>query len=125
MHPEMIGDFSVTVSAACVCENNLGISIALGFRNLRIAGSDFEQPQVGPKGRMPGVIYATSRHVSAESSTKHRSEIIPDAQKIEKNTSHAQDDTSHFSASVRISWARLLKRVFDIDIEHALTAVAN
>jgi len=24
----------------------------------------------------------------------------------------------HFSTSVRISWARLLKRVFEIDIEH-------
>jgi len=49
---------------------------------------------------------------------KHRSEIIPDTQKIEKNTSNAQDDTPHTSASFRISWARLLKRVFDIDIEH-------
>ena len=49
---------------------------------------------------------------------KHRSEIIPDAQKIEKKTSDAQDEVPHSSASVRISWGRLLKRVFDIDIEH-------
>jgi len=28
------------------------------------------------------------------------------------------DDASHSLASVRISWVRLLKRVFDIDIEH-------
>lgn len=49
---------------------------------------------------------------------KLRSEIIPNAQKNEKDTADAQDDASHSSASVRISWARLLKRVFDIDIEH-------
>gem|GEM_PF-2376105 len=41
---------------------------------------------------------------------KHRSEIIPDAQKIEKNTSDTQDDTPQSSASVRISWARLLTK---------------
>ncbi len=45
---------------------------------------------------------------------KLRSEIIPtpveDA--TEPSTDHAQD------ASARLSWARLLKRVFDIDIEH-------
>ena len=49
---------------------------------------------------------------------KLRSEIIPGAQNIEKDTSKSQDDAPHSSASVRISWARLLKRVFDIDIEH-------
>ncbi|UJP02022.1 MAG: transposase [Nitrosomonas sp.] len=31
---------------------------------------------------------------------------------------NASDAVPHSSASVRISWARLLKRVFDIDIEH-------
>lgn len=49
---------------------------------------------------------------------KLRSEIIPNAQNIEKDTSNVQDDAPHSLASVRISWARLLKRVFDIDIEH-------
>ena len=49
---------------------------------------------------------------------KLRPEIIPDTQKNEKNTSDAQDDAPHSSVSVRISWARLLKWVFDIDIEH-------
>jgi len=49
---------------------------------------------------------------------KLRSAIIPNAQKTEKDTSDAQDDAPHSSASVRISWTRLLKRVFDIDIEH-------
>jgi len=49
---------------------------------------------------------------------KLRSAIIPNAQKNEKDTSDAQDDAPHSSAFVRISWARLLKRVFDIDIEH-------
>jgi hypothetical protein len=29
------------------------------------------------------------------------------------------DDVPHFSACVRISWARLLKRVFDIDMDHS------
>ena len=49
---------------------------------------------------------------------KLRSAIIPDAQKNEKDTSDAQDDATHSSTSVRISWTRLLKRVFDIDLEH-------
>ena len=49
---------------------------------------------------------------------KLRSTVIPYAQENEKNSSATQDDEHHSSASVRISWARLLKRVFDI--EHCL-----
>ncbi|MDP1786318.1 MAG: transposase [Nitrosomonas sp.] len=46
---------------------------------------------------------------------KLRAEIIPDGKK--SKPSDANDDAPHSAASVRISWARLLKRVFDIDIE--------
>jgi hypothetical protein len=42
---------------------------------------------------------------------------IPDAPKNDKDPGHAQVHASHCSTSSRISWARLLKRVFDIDIE--------
>ena len=49
---------------------------------------------------------------------KLRSEIIPDQQKNNHETADAHDDAPHPSTSIRISWARLLKRVFDIDIEH-------
>jgi len=45
-------------------------------------------------------------------------EIIPGEKKGKSSPSDANDDAPHSSASVRISWARLLKRVFDIDIEH-------
>jgi len=46
---------------------------------------------------------------------KLRAEIIPDGKK--SSPSDANDDAQYLPASVRISWARLLKRVFDIDIE--------
>ena len=46
---------------------------------------------------------------------KLRAEIIPDGKK--SNSSDANDDAQYPPVSVRISWARLLKRVFDIDIE--------
>ncbi|MCG7757104.1 MAG: IS91 family transposase, partial [Nitrosomonas sp.] len=49
---------------------------------------------------------------------KLRAEIIPGSKKNKSHASNASDAVSHSSASVRISWARLLKRVFDIDIEH-------
>jgi hypothetical protein len=49
---------------------------------------------------------------------KLRSEIIPGSKKNKSNVSDTNDDVPHSPASVRISWARLLKRVFDIDIEH-------
>ena len=34
------------------------------------------------------------------------------------DTSDDLDGVSHHSSSARMSWARLLKRVFDIDVEH-------
>lgn len=49
---------------------------------------------------------------------KLRFEIIPGSKKNKSNASNASDAVTHSSASVRISWARLLKRVFEIDIEH-------
>ena len=49
---------------------------------------------------------------------KLRSEIIPDSKKNKSNPPSTNAAVPHSSASVRISWARLLKRVFEIDIEH-------
>ena len=48
---------------------------------------------------------------------KLRSEIIPGSKKNESNTSNASDAVPPSQAYVRTSWARLLKRVFEIDIE--------
>jgi len=48
---------------------------------------------------------------------KLRAEIIPGSKKNKSNASNASDAVPHSPASVRISWARLLKRVFEIDIE--------
>ena len=47
---------------------------------------------------------------------KLRSEIIPSP--VEQATEPACDHAQAQGASARMSWARLLKRVFDIDIEH-------
>jgi hypothetical protein len=49
---------------------------------------------------------------------KLRSEIIPSGKKNKPILSDTDDDVPHFPVSARISWGRLLKRVFDIDIEH-------
>src|SRR5262249_30515065 len=47
---------------------------------------------------------------------KLRSRIVPAPP--ERATETSSEDAQAQSASPRISWARLLKRVFDIDIEH-------
>ena len=47
---------------------------------------------------------------------KLRSEIIPSP--VEQATEPACDHAHAQGAPARMSWARLLKRVFDIDIEH-------
>ena len=52
-------------------------------------------------------------------------EIIPGSKKNKSNASNANDPAPHSSASVRISWARLHKRVFEIDIEHTARIVAG
>ncbi len=49
---------------------------------------------------------------------KLRPKIIPGEKKGKNSPSDANDDAQYPPVSVRISWARLLKRVFDIDIEH-------
>jgi hypothetical protein len=49
---------------------------------------------------------------------KLRAEIIPGSKKNKSHASNVSDAVPPSSASVRISWARLLKRVFEIDIEH-------
>ena len=48
---------------------------------------------------------------------KLRAEIIPGSKKNNSNASGTNDDVPPSPASVRISWACLLKRVFEIDIE--------
>jgi hypothetical protein len=47
---------------------------------------------------------------------KLRSEIIPSP--VEQATEPACDHAQAQGAPARMSWARLLKRVFDIDIDH-------
>ncbi len=49
---------------------------------------------------------------------KLRAEIIPGSKKNKSNASDRNDAAPHSSATVRISWARLLTGVFEIDIEH-------
>ena len=56
--------------------------------------------------------------VSPHTNAKLRSEIVPGGPVNVNQTAGDLDDTPHHSASARMSWARLLKRVFDIDIEH-------
>ena len=48
---------------------------------------------------------------------KHRSAIIPNLPVNTTHTAEVHRNTAHHSAPARISWARLLKRVFEIDIE--------
>ena len=48
---------------------------------------------------------------------KLRAEIIPDGMKNKSKPTDENDDVPQSTTSVRISWARLLKRVFEIDIE--------
>jgi hypothetical protein len=49
---------------------------------------------------------------------KLRPEIVPSAPGNATNTAAGHRNTAHPSGPARISWARLLKRVFDIDMEH-------
>jgi Putative transposase len=49
---------------------------------------------------------------------KLRPEIVPSAPVNATNTAAGHRNTAHPSGPARISWARLLKRVFDIDMEH-------
>ena len=49
---------------------------------------------------------------------KIRSKITPSKPVTVNDTSDDLDNVPHHSPSARMSWAWLLKRVFDIDIEH-------
>jgi len=53
---------------------------------------------------------------------KLRSKIVPAP--AEQATEPSTEDAPAQGAPARMSWARLLKRVFDIDIEHCPTAAA-
>jgi hypothetical protein len=65
----------------------------------------------------------TTFHGVLVPNAKLRSEIIPASQKNKSNASNAGDAVPPSSASVRISWARWLKRVVEIDIERCSIAV--
>lgn len=56
---------------------------------------------------------------------KLRAQIIPDEKENKSSPSDTSDDVPQSATSVRISWVRLLKRVFDIDIEHCPHCGAN
>ncbi|WP_292994858.1 hypothetical protein [Nitrosomonas sp.] len=60
----------------------------------------------------------TSFHGVLAPNAKLRSEIIPGSKKNKSHASNANDAVPPSQATMRISWARLLKRVFEIDIEH-------
>jgi len=60
----------------------------------------------------------TPFHGVLSPNAKLRSEIIPVSKTNKSHASNANDAVPHSPASLRISWARLLKGVFDIDIEH-------
>jgi hypothetical protein len=49
---------------------------------------------------------------------KLRPQIIPSAPVNANNTANDHRNAPHPSAPARIRWAQLLKRVFDIDMEH-------
>ncbi len=49
---------------------------------------------------------------------KHRSEIIPNAGDNVNPTTDQPEETPCPPSTIRISWARLLRRVFNIDVEH-------
>ena len=49
---------------------------------------------------------------------KLRPAVIPSRPVTVKDTSAESDDDAPHARAARMSWARLLKRVFDIDVEH-------
>jgi len=84
---------------------------------------------LGPRPRLNIIRFAsfcfakyllTPFHGVLAPNAKLRAEIIPGSKKNKRNASNVSDAVPPSSASVRIriSWTRLLKRVFDIDIEH-------
>ncbi|MGF1613627.1 MAG: hypothetical protein ACFCVA_06840 [Gammaproteobacteria bacterium] len=49
---------------------------------------------------------------------KRRPPIIPDRPVTAHHTADELDGVTHHASSARMRWARLLKRVFDIDLAH-------
>ena len=49
---------------------------------------------------------------------KLRPAVIPSRPVTVKDPSAESDDEALYARAARMSWARLLKRVFDIDVEH-------
>src|SRR5438132_6888098 len=78
----------------CTCYGALGVNHDIPHTSLRA-------------GRFHGVLAPNA---------KLRSEIIPSP--VEQATEPACDHAQAQGAPARMSWARLLKRVFDIDIDH-------
>jgi len=64
-------------------------------------------------------------HCVLAPNTKLRSQITPGEKVNKSGPSDATDDAPHSSASACISWECLLKRVFDIDMEHCPHCGAN
>jgi hypothetical protein len=62
-------------------------------------------------------LYLIRFHGVLAPNAKLRAEIIPGTPVNANDNLADHGDVPHHSASARISWARLLKRVFDIDIE--------
>jgi hypothetical protein len=56
---------------------------------------------------------------------KRRPQIIPGRPVTANNTSDELDGAPHHQSSARLSWARLLQRVFAIDVEHCPDCGAN
>ena len=66
-----------------------------------------------PRPRLPLIRF----HGVLAPNAKRRPEIIPSAPVNANNTVDDHRNAPHHLAPARISWARLLRRVFDIDIE--------
>ncbi len=62
-------------------------------------------------------LHLTRFHGVLAPNAKLRSAVVPGAAHPQDAAAHTCDHAPAHSAPVRMSWARLLKRVFDIDIE--------
>jgi hypothetical protein len=104
-------------SAACTYRIALGPRAGQKVLTLRTALSQNTQPvpsnQMVPRPRLNLIRFYGVLAPNA----KLRAEIILDGKKSKSKSSGDNDDVPQSTTSVRISWARLLKRVFDIDIE--------
>ncbi len=79
------------------------------------------QAAVVPRPRLNLIRY----HGVLAPNAKLRPQIIPSTPDPIYDASDGRESTPHHLTSVRMSWARLLKRLFDIDIELYPIAVAS